>query len=234
VLKTLALLLTLSAALCVSAVCGSVAAQTFPNIAGVWWTKFYAPALVPDGALPFTDKGKAAYAANIAGLKDGTIKDDYRRLCLPAGMPRMMATPYPFKIAKSKTGYVMLFEQNHVVRWIFLDRPMPEEDDILPYYMGNSHARWDGETLVVETAGFAQNSFLDATGVPHSDALKVEERIRLINPNQLEDVITVTDPEIFVKPVTVRYVYERRDDVKLTDFVCGEKHRDLSGVTGAP
>ncbi|HMI96142.1 MAG TPA: hypothetical protein VK479_06475, partial [Micropepsaceae bacterium] len=81
-------------------------------------------------------------------------------------------------------------------------------------------------------AGFNDKTFLDATGAPHSDAMKTVERIRKTAPNQLEDVVTVHDPDMFTRDWSARFVYQLRNDVRLTDYVCGEKHRDISAVRG--
>src|SRR5438105_13162623 len=73
------------------------------NISGVWWTQSYSPKIqiVGGGNLPYNDKGKAQYAKNMAGLKDGTLKDEARHLCVPDGLPRMLGNPYPFQIIQT-------------------------------------------------------------------------------------------------------------------------------------
>jgi hypothetical protein len=93
-------------------------------------------------------------------------------------------------------------------------------------------AHWDGDTLVIETAGFNEKTFLDATGAPHSDAMTTVERVKKVNDNTLEDVITITDPQMFAKPWSARFVYDLHPEIRLEDYVCGEKHRDISKVKG--
>jgi hypothetical protein len=116
-----------------------------------------------------------------------------------------------------------------------MDKPQESAHDleILPYYSGHSVGHWDGDTLVIETAGFNEKTFLDATGAPHSDQMTTVERIRKINGGkQLEDVVTVADPELLTKPFNARFVYDPHPEVRLQDYVCGEPHRDISQVPG--
>ena len=80
------------------------------NISGVWWTQSYSPKIqiLGGGDLPYNDKGKAQYAKNIAGLKDGTLKDEARHLCVPDGLPRMLGNPYPFQLLQTPGPHLNL------------------------------------------------------------------------------------------------------------------------------
>jgi hypothetical protein len=115
-----------------------------------------------------------------------------------------------------------------------LDKPMPGEKELIsfPFYNGHSVGHYEGDTLVVESAGFNDKTFVDATGAPHTDQMRTDERIRKIGPKQLEDVITVHDPEYYSRDWQARFVYNQRTDIKMEDYVCGEKHRDISSVRG--
>jgi hypothetical protein len=208
-----------------------------PDISGTYWATEYHPKIliVGGGELPLTPAGKAAYEKNMAGLKSGTIIDAARKYCVPDGLPRVLATPYPFDIIQAPPGQVtMVHELNHQVRVVALDKPMPSEEELIPfpYYNGHSVGHFEGDTLVVDSAGFNEKTFLDATGAPHTDELKTTERIRKISPTELEDVITIHDPEYYTKDWQARFVYKLRNDVRLEDYVCGEPHRDISGVAG--
>jgi hypothetical protein len=208
-----------------------------PDIAGTYWANRYQPKIevVGGGDLPFTAAGKEAYEKNIAGLRDGSIVDAARRYCVPDGLPRALASPYPFEIFQAPPGQITItHELNHQVRVIAMDEPMPSERELvtLPYYNGHSVGHFEGDTLVVESAGFNEKTFVDATGAPHTDELRTVERIRKISPTELEDVITIHDPEYYTKDWQGRFVYTLRNDVWLEDYVCGEPHRDLSAVAG--
>ncbi len=208
-----------------------------PDISGTYWATEYHPKIqiVGGGELPLTPAGKTAYEKNMAGLKSGTLLDAARKYCVPDGLPRVLATPYPFDIIQAPPGQVtMVHELNHQVRVVALDKPMPSEEELIPfpYYNGHSVGHFEGDTLVVDSAGFNEKTFLDATGAPHTDELKTTERIRKISPTELEDVITIHDPEYYTKDWQARFVYKLRNDVRLEDYVCGEPHRDISGVAG--
>jgi hypothetical protein len=224
------------AALATTALSGLAYGQT-PDISGTYWTTEYHPKiqLVGGGDLPLTPEGKTAYEKNIAGLKKGTITDAARKFCVPDGLPRVLATPYPFEIIQAPPGQVtIVHELNHQVRVIALNKPMPSDEELIPfpYYNGHSVGHFEGDTLVVETAGFNEKTFLDATGAPHTDEMRTTERIRKISPSQLEDVITIHDPQYYTKDWQARFLYTLRNDVRLEDYVCGEPHRDISGVAG--
>jgi hypothetical protein len=207
------------------------------GISGTWWASEYHPKIQPigGGELPFTDKGKAAYAKNVAGLKDGSISDTARKICAPDGVPRILATPYPFEIVQSPPNQIAIVnELNHEIRLVPLDKSMPSEEELesSPFYNGHSVGHWDGNTLVIDTAGFNEKTFLDASGAPHTDQMRTEERIRRIAPNEIEDVVTVHDPDYYSKDWSARFTYRLRNDLRLDDYVCGETHRNLSSVKG--
>lgn len=206
------------------------------NISGVWWIQRYSPKLeiVGGGELPFTPAGQAKYEANIAGLRDGSIKDEARRVCVPDGVPRILVNPYPFQIIQTPGQVTFVYEINHVIRPILLDKPLPPADEleIFPYYSGHSTATWQGDTLVITSAGFNEKTFLDATGAPHSDQMRVVERVRKVNDRTLEITAEVTDPPMYTRPFQVRYTYNLHPEVRLEDYNCGDPHRDIYHIPG--
>ena len=207
-----------------------------PDISGTYLATSYSRTIqvVGGGDPPLNAAGKAAYEMIQAGLRDGSIVDKARRVCVPDGVPRVLATPYPFEIFQVPAGQVtFLYEMNHQVRVIVMDKPLPSRQTLIvdPKYNGHSIGRWDGDTLVVESAGFNDRTFLDASGLPHSDEMTTVERIRR-NGNQLEDIITIHDPEMYDRDWQARFVYDERNDVRLEDYACNDTHRDLSGVKG--
>ena len=225
-----------AALLALSALSGSAYADT-PDISGTYWATEYRAKLqiVGGGELPLTAAGKEAYEKNIAGLKDGSIIDIARRYCVPDGLPRVLATPFPFEIFQAPPGQItIVHELNHQIRVIAMDQPMPSEKELttLPYYNGHSVGHFEGDTLVIETAGFNEKTLADATGAPHTDEMRTVERIRRTSETELEDVITIHDPLYYSRDWQARFVYALRNDVWLEDYVCGEPHRDLSSVAG--
>src|SRR4030081_2446223 len=181
---------TLAALLTVSLLSGSARAADAPDLSGIYWATQYNAKiqLVGGGELPLTAAGKAAYEKNIAGLKDGSLTDNARKFCVPDGLPRVLANPYPFEIIQAPPGQVtIIYELSHQVRMIAMDKPLPSDEDLLrlPFFNGHSVGHFEGVTLVVEAAVFKEISFVDATGAPHTDELRTVERVRKVSPTQL-------------------------------------------------
>ena len=118
-----------AALLAVSTV-SAIAAGAAPDISGTYQVTQYNAKLqiVGGGDLPLTAMGKEAYAKNQAGLKDGSITDAARKYCVPDGIPRVLANPYPFEIIQAPPGQTtIIYELNHQIRVISMDKPMPSE-----------------------------------------------------------------------------------------------------------
>src|SRR6476659_3904038 len=127
-------------------------------------------------------------------------KDDPEAQCLPAGVPRI--SPFPQKFVQTPTLLVILDEGNvHSYRQLFIDgRSHPKDMD--PLWMGDSIAKWDGDTLVVDTVGLNDKTWLNGQGVPHSDQLHVTERYRRPDLGHMTVEITMEDPKAFTKSHT--------------------------------
>ena len=211
------------------------AAGAAPDISGTYQVTQYNAkmAIVGGSELPLTQAGKAAYDKNIAGLKDGSITDAARKFCVPDGIPRVLANPYPFEIIQDPPAQItMVYELNHQIRVAVMDKAPQAFEELIPfpYYNGHSYGRFEGDTLVVVSRGFNEKTFLDATGAPHTDLLETTERIRKISANQLEDIVTIHDPQYYTRDFQVRFVYNSRPNIRLEDYVCGEPHRDISNI----
>jgi hypothetical protein len=154
--------------------------------------------------------------------------------CILPGVPRIMAAPYPFRIFQTPGQVTFLYEMNRGYRAVRMDAQHANPEAWDPTYSGESVARWEGNTLVIDTTNFNDRTTVDRSGLPHSDQLHVVERLRKINGGrQLEALITMEDPVTFSKTWTTRLVYEWRPDIRpVTDWVCDEPHRDLSEVAG--
>jgi hypothetical protein len=219
----------LIASLALSVTFAAPAETTTPDLAGVWWARTYQPRLLPtDGKpLPFTQEGRSRYEKIAGGLKNGSIVDEAVHTCLPEGMPRAMTSAYPFQIMVTPGQITFAHQANRAYRIVrFTDRH--EDPNVWdPAYMGDGIAKWDGDTLIIDSTNFKSDRiYLDSSGLPASDQLHLVERLKLIDGGkELEDLITIEDPVIFTKPWTARLKFSRRDDIQLkTDWVCGEKH----------
>lgn len=206
------------------------------DLSGTYWATEYHPKLQPigGGEPPLNDAGKAAYEMNRAGLRDKSLDDPTRTYCLPDAIPRLLSTPYPFQVYQLPPGQVtFVHELNNQVRVVPLNKPLPTDEEILvtPVYEGYQTGTYEGDALVIRGKGFNDQTFLDSSGLPHSDKLQTTERVRRIG-NQLEDILTIHDPEYYSKDWQVRFVYERRPGLRLQEYVCGEPHRDISNVKG--
>ncbi len=207
------------------------------DISGIWWATTYSPKILVlgGGDPPLNAAGKAQYATNQAGLKNGTIVDKPRKVCSPDGVPRVLETPYPFEIFQVPKGQItMVHELNHQLRVIPLDKPLRKYEELALFenYNGYSVGHWEGDTLVVQSNGFKDDTFLDSTGLPHSDEMVTTERIRKIG-NQLEDVITIHDSKLYARDWQARVVYNQRNDIRIEDYSCNDPtHRDISRVKG--
>jgi hypothetical protein len=129
------------------------------------------------------------------------------------------------------TEVVILYETSNVFRQIFTDgRPLPKDPQ--PTWLGYSVGRWEKDTLVVETVGFNDRSWLDGDkGRPHSDAMRVTERFRRPDVGHLEIQVTIDDPKAYSKTWTVKQSLHLLPDTELLENIC-ENERDTEHLVG--
>jgi len=138
--------------------------------------------------------------------------------CFPPGTPRVFFHPFPMEIIQTPGRVLMIFEYDHLIRQIYTDG-RDHRTDLAPSWMGDSIGHWEGETLVVETVNFNDKTWVDRRGVPHSEQMRLIERIRRIGENNLEIDITIEDPVAFTEPWTGQRFYEAVD-WDLVEFSC--------------
>jgi hypothetical protein len=140
--------------------------------------------------------------------------------CFPPGVPRIyLQRGLPFEIMQNPGRVLMLFEFDHHVRQIFTNgRPHPQ--DMVPSWMGDSIGKWEGDTLVVDTVGFNDKTWLDNVGHPHSEDLHLVERFRRVSQDALTIDITIDDPKAYTKPWVVRLNYDLKPDWNIGEEVC--------------
>jgi len=166
------------------------------------------------------------WAADLYRKRQSTFsKDDPVGHCQLPGVPQMTAVPYPYKILQSPGLVVILFEAFATFRQIFTDgRGLPVDPN--PSWMGYSVGKWDGDSLVVETAGFNDKTWLDTGGHPHSEALHVTERYHRRDFGHMDLQIVIDDPGAYTKPWTASYPIELMPDTELLEYVCQESSVD--------
>jgi hypothetical protein len=121
--------------------------------------------------------------------------------CNPMGVSRALLYPDPVEFHVLPDRIIQHFEWHYGVRTIWMDgRTLPPNPPDLPRWWGYSVGRWDGDTLVVESVGHDDRTWIDYFGYPHSDELRLEERYRRVSADTLELVMTVTDPKYYAKP----------------------------------
>ncbi len=232
--------LTLSLVVCV--VAGSahaVRAQTIyspspgQNFEGVWLIQGdHSVIRTVDGKLPpMTSAAATRYAAAVRARKAGKPDFDTIQTCKPHGFPRILFAAYPLEILQEPKQVTFIHEIHHMPRMVYLDLTLPKLDDMDPNWMGLSAGHWDGDTLAVESQGFNDLTTLDAAGLPHSTQMKVSERLRKLDGDTIEDVITITDPKTYTKPWSTRVTYRRQPGLRLKEYVCTDANPEAKAPT---
>ena len=149
--------------------------------------------------------------------------DDPEIRCYLPGVPRATYLPYPFQILQGTGKIMIVYGFAAANRTIHMDMENPEPAPI-DSWMGRSHGRWEGDTLVVEAAGFNGLAWFDRAGNFASDTLRVTERYTPITPDALMYEATIEDPNVFTRPWTMRMPLYRRleDRVQVLEFKCVE------------
>ncbi len=146
-------------------------------------------------------------------------------LCEPYGMPGMMQVAvYPTEIIQRPEQVTIIGEAFSEVRRIYIGKPQLTLDDVDPGYYGHSVGHWDGDTLVVDTIG-VKESVRGYQGMPHSEKMRIGERIRKTGPTALQDQITIDDPVVLEKPYTYTLNYKFVPNYEMVEFVC-ENNRE--------
>jgi hypothetical protein len=216
-----------------------------PDFSGMWMPRDELKCDTNERGVQCTELKLTPQLINIAaGLKEGLpyqpwaadlvkkrraelgISDPHTN-CLPPNYPRAWAFPEFEKIIQTPEMMVVLHEFNASYRQIFFDgRGFP--DDMTPAWNGYSVAHWEGGTLVVQSKGFRDDSWLDTTGDPMTSAASTTERISRPNFGNLEIEVTVDDPKAYTKAWTVTMHQKIVLDTELIDFMCLENNKDIA------
>jgi hypothetical protein len=189
-----------------------------PDISGVWLVENFQPRLFPNGGAPFKPWAEMRFKATNPQTNDPNLG------CLPMGLPRfMLAAPYPMEIFQVPSRVIIIHEGPQMMRQIYMNRQHPKDLD--PTYSGDSVGKWEGDTLVVDTIGFNDKTWLDGGGLPHSETMRLVERIRRVDHDTLVDDITIDDPQAYTKPLTSRQVYKLKTGWEIQEYVCEENNK---------
>jgi hypothetical protein len=194
-----------------------------PDLSGVWYAQRPVDPGIPE-PLPWA-------AALLKERAENNSKDAPGAHCLPRGITNAGAL-FPYRLVQTPGLLVLLFEDDvpsH--RQVFLDgRSHPKEMD--PKWMGHSVGRWEGETLVIDTVGFDDRSWLTAQGHPHTEKMHVIERFHRPDLGHLEIEFTIDDPGTYAKPWVMRRVSELDTHDEVGEYVCSENNRDVEHLVG--
>ena len=148
-----------------------------------------------------TALGKEKYAANKPGLgrRGVPLGNDPLMICDPLGYPRSFTYNYGMEFIEQPGRVLQFFEYDHVWRTIYTDgRKLPTGVD--PRWYGYAVGRWEGDTFVIESAGFDDRTWIDADGHPHSDQMRLVERYRRTGPDTMSASMTINDPLMYTAP----------------------------------
>jgi hypothetical protein len=219
------------------------AAKATPDLSGVWageaesgfgyQAKGEEPSMLPWAQQKYrtvrsTPTNQAVKAGN--GLDPAQYP-----FCLPEGFPRIYDNPHPFEIVQVPGRVYMNFEIGNQMRRIYTDGRKHHEG-WPAMFMGDSIGRWEGNTLVAETVNLNEIAWLDGVGHPHSNALRVEERIRRLNHDTLEVDFLFDDPKTYTKPWRGKRIFHLRSNSDLMENIycegdSGKAYREANRKT---
>jgi hypothetical protein len=178
--------------------------------------------LKPGQILPWAEE---VYNRRLASLD----RDTPATHCLPGGPTEILGSQY--RIIQSPNVLGILYASG-AYRQIFLDgRKLPKDPN--PTWWGYSVGHWEGDTLVVESAGFNDRSWLDYSGHPHTEALQVTERFHRRDFGHMELQLTLEDPKTFTKPITLNLAVNYVPDTEMLEYVCNENEKDSAHLVGS-
>lgn len=179
------------------------------------------PAPIPEP--PLEPEYLEAWGARQAEIRElteqGLPPANHSSACIGEGMPAMMRAIFPMEVLETPGQVTVIQEAYNQVRRIHLDETFDvAPEDAEPRFAGHSVGRWDGDTLVVETIGV--KDYVLFRNVPHSNQMRIIERIRLIEDDYMENRVTVVDPEYLTAPWEWTWIYRRWPGYKLQEYVC--------------
>ena len=224
---------------------GAASNQAFDphDLSGAWWHHGKSGStLSRNNVPPMTPWAQAGYAANKPGIGRADrivpLGNDPVMQCDPIGFPRVMFyDAYPTEIIQVPGRIIEFFDYFYVHRTIWMDgRELPKDPD--PTWYGVSVGKWEGDTLVVETVGFNDRTWIDDDGHPHSEDMRVEERYRRIDHDNMELNMTIIDPKAYTQPwVGETKTWKLDPKLELREDVCvpsdEEKYKEEMRVPAA-
>lgn len=194
-------------------------AASMPDFSGIWLPDARRAQAWP-ATLPLTPMSRRFME------RFNPVESDPTTLCMPFGTPRnMLQTEYPLEIAQTPQRVVVMLQPNLAnaeVRRIPLTGALPDKPE--PSWFGTSRGRWQGATLVIETAGLRDDALISENGIPHSGQLRVVERLHMLNDaargKVLIDDIELHDAQAYTAPLKTRRYFSWAPNARLRDPTC--------------
>ena len=209
------------------------------NLSGVWTRlrlegKFSSGSTWTPEPPKLTEWGQERFAmarnSNQGAFSLAETNDPVLTKCYPPGVPRVYFHPYPFEVVYTDKQMIMLYEYDHTIRRIFIDgRPNPE--DPVPLWLGNSVGHWTNDTtFVVTTVGIDERTWMDRSGVQHSDQLRVTEVFRRVDLKNMKIDITLEDPIALTEPWVAETLHYRLTPPhwELSEISCSGDYLDFA------
>ena len=176
----------------------------------------------------FTPAAEAIFMKRVADFR----REDPVTHCLPGGPLEDFTggAVQLYRIIQSPAVIGLIYEAGFH-RQIYMDgRELPKDPN--PTWMGYSVGHWEGDTLVVESAGFNDLTWLDRVGHPHSEELHVTETFRRVDFGHMQFQITYTDPKMLTKPLSIPLAVTYAADTDMLETVCNENEKDTRHLSG--
>jgi hypothetical protein len=172
--------------------------------------------VVEGNELPYLPEALAKRNEN---FKNRLTADPETR-CFQPGVPRIMYMPYPFQIVQTPTYIGLLFEYVHTTRHMRFNSDHPEGP--IEWALGDTRARWEGDTLVTDVIHFNAETWFDRAGNFHSDAMHLVERFTMLDRDHINYEVTVEDPKVFSRPWKMSMPLYRRIErnLQILDYEC--------------
>jgi hypothetical protein len=183
---------------------------------------------------PLKPEFAAAYEADVKMRQDAERRGEpipsANAHCIPEGMPGMMIALFPMEVLQTRGQVTIVQEAFNQVRRIYIGEDPPAIEDAEPSFFGHSGAKWEGDTLVVETVGIKES--VRYRNAPHSSQMRIRERMRLLDADRFENQIIVTDPVYLSAPWSWTWTYQRKPGYKMYEYVCEDNREYADPDTG--
>jgi hypothetical protein len=185
-----------AAAMALPAAAHAALAADHPDFSGLWATERRTAMPMP----PMTQEGMRLFARNKKAIAESDPAINLVLSCMPSGFPRSAMGTQPLAIFQSPKALAMAGEPTTGVAHLIYIGGV-HASGLPPQIEGDAVAHWEGDTLVADTVNIFDGNFIDGSGIPHSKALHVVQRFRLMDGgNRLEETLVIEDPVVFTKP----------------------------------